>query len=294
MDLGEFAAYERSQGEKIIKVDDIYWRQVRPCFYRPLLPFREYSPEVVRPPRESMFGGVQHSLPDGFNGNSFLNLLLFEDINAYCTATLSSRRRKQLKAAGQRFIIQPVCEVEEFKKSAYPIYLSFYERTNYGYKSERRQPQYFSRWADSLFRFPKNLILGAYRDGRLQAILISQWVEDSIVYASMFCSTEALNFGVTSLVLHTVREAAASSQGVKRVFVGAYKYGKAEGVDQFYISRGCKLVRKPAALLLNPFASAVLRTCMAGQYAKLRGRLEDVVAGCRAGYSDPGPNQARI
>ncbi|HLH56564.1 MAG TPA: hypothetical protein VKY92_23470, partial [Verrucomicrobiae bacterium] len=35
------------------------------------------------------------------------------------------------------------------------------------------------------------------------------------------------------------------------------------------------LVSKPAVLSVNPLAKALLKCCMARQYAKLRGRIED-------------------
>src|SRR5579883_58125 len=238
MTVEEFAAFERSQGVNVVRTDGVYWRQVRPFFYRPLLATQEYVPRAVSAPPFALLGGFQHAVPAGASSNSFMNLLIFDDTKNYSTAGFSYGKRKRLKTALQRFVVRPIEDVKEFNESAYPVFLSFYERTHYSYKPERRESSNFSRWGESLFRFPKNLILGAYQDGRLQAVCISQWVEDVVIYASMFCSTEALKQDATALMLHSVREAVAKSPEVHYILAGAFKYEEDGGVDNFFLERG--------------------------------------------------------
>ena len=69
------------------------------------------------------------------------------------------------------FTVSPVTDVKEPKANAYAVYRSFYERTQYEFKSERRYENNFSRWAQALFQNPKVIILGAYdKDRQLVAI----------------------------------------------------------------------------------------------------------------------------
>ena len=48
MSVERFAALEGAAGLKISKQSDIYWREVRPFFYRPLAPFCKYDPQKTK------------------------------------------------------------------------------------------------------------------------------------------------------------------------------------------------------------------------------------------------------
>ncbi len=125
MNLDEFAAFERSQGQVILKIRDCHWRRVFPFFYRPLLPCDELSRETVAVPLGAFFGGVQYAVPPAQKANSKIGLLLFEDTAAYCLDSLERHKRKQVRQAEKDFIIRPIRDLEEFKSQAYPVYLSF-------------------------------------------------------------------------------------------------------------------------------------------------------------------------
>jgi hypothetical protein len=275
MTIEEFASFERRQGERIRQINGIYWRRVRPFFYRPLLPFQAYRPEAISPPSLSWFGGFQHAVPAGEKANSFLNMLLFEETEAYSLGDLHKQERRQIKRAAEDFTVSLVTDVNEFKVQAYRVYLSFYERTKYEYKSERRYEGNFSKWADSVFQNPKVIVLGAYKKNReLGAIEICHLVEDTLVGSTFFCETESLKMHVTGFMLHKMREAIAGCQAMKQIFIGNYKYAAVKGVDDFYLTRGCKLVRKPALLHINPLTAFFLKRFLPEQYARLSGKIE--------------------
>jgi hypothetical protein len=276
MSAEEFADFERIQGQSLIKVNEVFWRRVRPSFYRPLLMFREYPSESVAPPWSSRLGGFQHAVPPQETSNSFLNMLIFGDTQAYSLESLDWNRRKQVKLARKEFVIRPMHDVNEFKQKAYAVYLSFYKRTRYKYKSERRYKDRFSCWADSLFRTAKIVVLGAYRGADLGGVCVTQWVEDTLMYSTVFCDTASLKMHVTSLMLHSVRTAVAGYKQVKQIFAGPYKYEPGKGVDDFYLVRGCKLVAKAASLYINPLATIVLRRCACKEYARLCGKVDAV------------------
>jgi hypothetical protein len=274
----EFAGSERDQGQAIVTLNAIHWRRVRPFFYRPHLPFQEFHPTVVTPPLLSHFGGCQFAVPPGVTPNSLLNVLLFENAGAYSLAALDAKRRWEVRSAAKVFSIREIADVNAFKEEAFPIYLSFYERTEYGYKKERLDPVWFARWAESLFR-TKCLILGAFANEKLEAICVCRCVEDTVLYSTAFCSAQSLRQNVNSLLLHSVRQSVASQGQASRVFVGMYKFGAARGVDDFYLLRGCSLVRMPAVLRVNPLVRAFLRAFLPGVLAKLFGAFEPAETG---------------
>jgi hypothetical protein len=273
MTLGEFADFERMQGERIRQSYGVLWRQVRPFFYRPLLPFAECSPATVRQLfGHCSFSGFQHAVPEGRTGNSWLNLLLFQDVSNYSVKTLDYNRKRQVKLAAAQFTIRPIADPAEFKNDAYPIYLSFYRRTAYGFRADRQSPQGFGRWAAQLFGSHKALVLGAYREGKLAAVSVSMLVEQTLLYSTFFCDDVSLRLYVSDLMLHVVRESAAACPQVKQIFAGMYKGGK--GLDDFYLLRGCKLVRKPAHLHLNPSARFILQRFLPRQYQQMVGDIK--------------------
>ena len=273
MTIEEFAAFEGIFGQRIIAVNGTYWGQVRPLFYRPLLLYQEYQPGLVIPPSLSLLGGFQHAVPPEEKANSCLNLLIFEDAEAYSLDCLDYKRKRQAKLAAKQFVIQPITDINEFKQKAYPVYLSFYERTRYQYGSQRTKQGYFSRWADALFRISNLVILGGYRNGGLGGVSVSLLFEDTLCYATFFCNTESLRLGLSDLMLHFVREAVAKGQCAEQIFAGLYKGGN--GLDDFYLLRGCKLVRKPALLHINPVAKAFLMRFLPEQYARLVGDIKE-------------------
>jgi len=275
MTVEEFASFERSQGERIIKIKGVHWRRVRPCFYRPLLPFQEHQPEAISPPSFSWFGGFQHAVSPDRKGNSVLNALLFEETEAYSLESLNKSQRKEIKLAAREFIIRPVQDVNEFKVQAYPVYRSFYERTGYEYKSERFNRDCFCNWADSLLVNPKVVVLGAYRNNQLGAVSVTNWVENTIIYSMTFADAQSLRQHVTSLMLHSIREALAGRSQVKQMFIGMYNYYGRTSTHDFYLLRGCKLVRKPALLHINPVAKAFLMRFLPEQYARLVGDIKE-------------------
>ncbi|MGB6546693.1 MAG: hypothetical protein WA871_05640 [Candidatus Acidiferrales bacterium] len=270
----DFAALERTQGAHIREVDGVYWRRVRPFFYRPLFQFQEFSPSAVRAPAAARLGCYQFAVPNGHAANSHLNLLMFEDAPKYSIASLDQNRKRQVRLGIKALTIREISDPAELKEGGHPAYLSFFERTRYEYKSDRRDKSVFARWVDDQFRFPGNIILGAYRGSELAAVGISQVVGDTLVYSTFFAGDIGLKHCAADLMLHTVREQAAALPCVRQIFAGMYKGGN--GPDSSLVLRGCKIVRKPAILRVNPAAALFLRLCLPGRNAKLLGKFEEL------------------
>ncbi len=273
MDPPTFAACVSLLGPKIVQSGDMHWVEVRPYFYRPLLPLQEYQPGSISTPWLARLGGLQYAVKPGTEGNSFLNSLVFDQISTYSLANLDRDRRRQVRLATREFTISPLLNVEEFKRQAHPVYLSFYERTRYQVGARRQDPAFFAEWAEALFKIPRVLILGAYRQGALVGVSTSYLTGTTLFYATFFCDDESVKRHLPGLMLHTVLESAAASPDVAQVFVGMFKGHT--GLDDFYLQRGAKLVSQPARLEINPLARFFLQKFMAKQYAQLLGHLPD-------------------
>jgi CRISPR/Cas system CSM-associated protein Csm2 small subunit len=291
MTAEEFAQFRSCLGEDIIPANGTFWQRIRPCFYRPLLPYQEYPPQSVSGPGLAFFGGFQHAIPPDGRATSFMNLLLFEDLKSYSLGGLDRHERRQIKRAAEAFTVSLVTDVNEFKAQAYTVYRSFYERTKYNYKAERQHEGNFTKWAEVLYQYPKVIVLGAYDKNReLGAIGVWHLVDDTLIYSTFFCDTKSLKMHVTGLMLHTVRDAAAGCQAIKQIFRGYYKNSGAKSVDDFYFARGCKLVRKPAWLQLNPLIAFGLKRFAPEQYGRLIGDLQVARVGA---VNEPGTSSGK-
>ena len=273
MTVEEFALVERILKPGITQAGGVWWHRVRPLFYRPLLPFHEHEPHVSKPPPQARLGGFQHAVLPGKRSNSFLNLLMFDDLNAYSLDSLSRSHKRQIRRAMEQFVVRPIANLEEFQAKAYPVYCSFHQRTGYQFASQRTNRKYFDWWAEKLFQNPKLLILGGWLDGELVGISMPPLVEDTVCYTTFFCNTESLRLNFPALMLHSIMDMAAKSKCARQIFVGYHKSENGKGVDEFYFQRGYKLVRKPALLHLNPLAGLLLRHLLPRQYAHLGGDI---------------------
>jgi hypothetical protein len=268
MSVDEYAALESAMGARLVRSGDVWWRQVRSCFYRPLLPFLELDPAEVKLPRRALFGGAQFGVVAGAAANSLVDLLIFDEPQTYSLNALSQGSRRHVRRAMNTFAVRPIVDVNEFTATAHEVYLSFFRRTRYGYRRDRTDKQQFANWASALFRFPKVQVFGAYREHVLASVSVSYVVERVAFTATFFSRSDALQDYVAELMLHTIRERAAASDTIHSIFAAAA--GMERGLDEFYLRRGARLVRQPAQLKLNPIVSAALKTLQRDKWRKLR------------------------
>ena len=159
----------------------------------------------------------------------------------------------------KRFSVRHIAGVDEFRQQAHPVYVSFYQRTHYSHFKARVSPKHFSDWAESIYRQPGPMVLGAFDGTELAAVSISRAIGHTLLLSTFFARREALHHHVASLMLHEVRTAAAESGDISTVFAGLRKAGKAHSVDEFYLHRGCTIQALPARLRVNPIARLAMR-----------------------------------
>ncbi len=270
MTVAEFAAYERAMGARVLESGGVWWRQVRPFFYRPLIPFQVLNPEQVRQSQASRWGGFQHVVGESARANSRMTFLLFRRANEYRLESLEKKRRWEVRTALKNFQVQRMLEPQLLAREGHVVYLEFRQRTGYRYRADREDPERFAAWATEVVRIPKVLVWGAIEAGVLQAVVIAVPVESTLFYATFFARERALKLHVASLMLHAVRTHAAAC-GWAQVYAGQRKQGREAGVDEFYLQRGCEAVSLPARYHLNPLIESGLRLLMPRYMDKITG-----------------------
>ena len=266
MTMDEFASYKREDGMKLVKVDGIWWAEVRPFFFRPLCPFHEIAPWSKGYPAKAVLGGVLHVVPSHVPAKSCINFHVYDDLKNYSLGKLSSNRRRQIKRGLRNFTDRPITELDEFVGSAYEIYKIFYKRTNYWYKNNRTRKEEFYAWAEKLFDYPKIDKTGFYLDNKLCAIVTSFQVDDIIFGDNLFSDDHSLGMNIIDYVMHRFRESSAETDA--RYFFSGLPTGKAS-LDSSKMMRGCKLLSLPAYCKINPLALTIAKIVMKDSYHKL-------------------------
>ena len=266
MTVDELAAYQKACGVRVVKIRDTWWVEPRPFFFRTLYPLAEIDPEFNNYPLLHLVGGVLHLVPSGVGSNTSMKLFLYDELKDYSISKMATKQKWVIKKSLENFTARRITDLNEFIDTAFPIYGSFYDRTKYSYKKERSQKEAFAAWARTLFDFPKIVITGAYHEGNLAAVDISYQVENLIIDDVFFSDSQSQGLRVTDFMVHTLREAAASSDA--RYLFRGFPCGK-QTLDESKIRRGCKIYRIPAYCKVNPVALMVGKLFMNESYRKL-------------------------
>ena len=269
LSIDRYAKLESATGARLKNIDGVWWRRIRPFFYRPLFFDSKITVGSVRPPISPLIGGYQHLVHDPAQANSQMNFLVCKNDGSYSIQSLSRNYRKNIAKAQKTLIVKPIFDKDRFIHDAYPVYLSFYARTHYRYLNSRLRPERFAEWASILFSFPELLVLGAFRQDELEGVSITYQVERSVVYATHFSSDAGLKNRASELLFHSIREMAAQNEGIENIFLGMS--GGPVKLDQFKTSRGCILDSRPAFLAINPAILMFLKRGWRNKYYKLIG-----------------------
>ena len=266
MTIDDLAAYQRACGVKVVKIRDTWWIEPRPFFFRTLFPLAEIDPDSSKYPLPHLIGGVLHLVPAGVSNNTNMKMFLYDDLKSYSVDKMATKQKWVIKKSMENFQAKRITDISQFIETAFPIYQTFYDRTQYSYKKERAQKAEFSAWAKTLFDFPMIMITGAYHEDKLAAVDISYQVENLIIDDVFFSDTQSQGLRVTDFMVHTLREAAAATDA-KYLFRG-FPCGK-QTLDESKIRRGCKIYRVPAYCKVNPIALYVGKFFMNESYRKL-------------------------
>lgn len=251
-----YAAVESSSGVRIIKQGDVYWRRVRPFFYRPLFPFCRYDRMSVGRSFRKL-AACQYGVWEGQSSNSFLNFIVYDDIRSYDAEKLHRGPAKHLSFAIEHCVkVRRVFDERNFCLQGYEVYLSFYDRTKYRFAKNRTDREGFEQWAKTLFRFPELVVLGAFSGPTLLGFGVACAVEGTVIIKSGVHSNLGLELHSSDLLLHHWRITARNDTTVAMIYDSGMT---TPGIDEFKRRRGAVVKALPAHLHANPFLLNAIR-----------------------------------
>jgi hypothetical protein len=274
MTVDRYAALQRATGGRVWSQGDIWWQQVRPFFYRPVLPFESYDTKYVQ--KLSKFVVFQHATKEGQSNNSYLNPIVFNEVKKYEISKISENPRRIIHRASKVGMkIHKFIDAGEFCEQAFPVYLSFYERTKYSYGTHRRRKEGFLQWARSIFQFPEAVILGVQIGGDLLGFEISCLVDQTLIIDTVIHSDKGLKCGSSDWALHHIRLSAREQGGIEQIYHSMFT--KNSGINEFKVRRGARIMALPAYLHLHPLWLATVGTFSKEVRRQLQGLNQDQV-----------------
>ncbi len=269
MTIDEYAAYEKGNGTPLHKVGDVWWRRVRPFFYRTLFPFQTVDIGKNDP---GLAFGWQHRVADTKRANSWTNVIVFDEVAHYSLECLKRKKRSFVRKALSRLAVEVIDDRSLFCRQAHGVYIAFYERTKYPWKRERLSKEGFDKWAKHLFNHGKVVIHGVYHGGILVAINISYLVEDILIIAGFFSTNEGLKLGSSDAVWHRIREEASRYEEIKFIYIGPFS--GIQSLDESKLIRGGKILSIPSYLHMNCVLLKAIKLTEKKWYDKIAGKTD--------------------
>jgi hypothetical protein len=269
MSEGEFAGVEEDSGNTVFLRNGVWWRKVRPFFFRPLLPFKPVGPDALKG-AFGPFTGIQHAVELDQPFNSHFNILIWDRLQEYSLASVSQHTRSKIrKAVENGVVLSRVTDPEPFIREAFPVYQSFFSRTRYAFQSERQERADFEAWAGNLLSHPKLMILAATLGERLVSFYISCRVGEWVVLKAAINSEASLGLHAPDLAIHHYREQASRIPEIR--FLADSFFQEHDGVNTFKIRRGARVAAFPAMLRIPAAAGAFLKKFRKSDYRQLLG-----------------------
>jgi hypothetical protein len=273
MSVERYAAFEQATGVNVVRIGEIWWQQLRPFLYRPVLPFKKYDLTRVREGFDRV-GVFQAAVEDRQSANSHLNPIVFERPEEYDPRELRDSGRKNLnKALKNPIAVRRITDEEQFSQLAYPVYLSFYDRTKYSFDNSRRKKAKFIRWAHTVFEFPEAVVLGAFMNQELVSFEIACVVEKALILKTLVTSDKGLKLNAPDLLLHHYRAIAREYNEIGLIYDGMLSANS--GLNNYKIRRGAQVKALPAFLHFHPGLLWLVKKANSAAYERLRGLTHD-------------------
>ncbi len=250
MSVERYAAFEEATGVKVVQSAGIWWQQPRPFLYRPLLPYKKYDLTQVREGFDRV-GVFQAAVEDKQPSNSYLNPIMYERPQEYDAKKFRDSARKNLnKALRNPITVRFIVDEEQFSEMGYPVYLSFYKRTKYGFDTSRKDKAKFAEWAHAVFQFPEAVILGAFVNQELVSFEIACLVENTLILKTLVTSDKALTLNAPDLLLHSYRTIAQDHPEIQVIYDSMLSANV--GLNTYKVRRGAQVAALPAFLHIHP------------------------------------------
>jgi hypothetical protein len=277
MSIHRYAELERGFGANVVRVNHTWWVQIRPFFFRPVLPFQSFDSSMIARTRKR--GVLQHAVANGEVYDSYLNPIIFDDVQNYDPNKLRKNVRGSLKKAlSSDAIVRRIVDEQEFCKKGYAVYASFYERTGYDFGgSKKKSEAEFSKWARLLFQFPELVILGVFLADELVAFELTCVVEETLIIKTVVTSDAALKLDASDLLLHNCRISVIGQENINQIYYGMLS--RNTSLNKFKTMRGGRIHSLPSQTHLRPFVLNWLKRLRPSLHSRICGVPPSEVAG---------------
>ena len=164
----------------------------------------------------------QHAVLEDQSSNSYLNLIVYDNIRSYDGEKLHRGPVKNISLAIERGVkVKRLFDERAFCSQGYEVYLSFYRRTRYGFAKNRIDREGFEQWTKTLFLFPELVVLGALSGRDSSAFGVACAVEGTVIIKSGVHSNVGLELHTPDLMLHHWRLAARNDSTVSTIYDSA-------------------------------------------------------------------------
>lgn len=267
--IDEYADLERACGSVTVQYGGVWWRRVRPLLYRPLDPFQSTSCTAIRP-HLGPLTSVQHHLADIESANSYLNLLVFDQIKDYCIENLRKHHRRYLREALRNEIeLKQISDVRNLPDELHEVYLAFYQRSGYTFNKNRLKKSHFTNWINCHLSQPKTCVTIATHQNRPVGIYIACLLKDTLIWKTAVNSPDAVKLRVVDLILHHYHEQAKKQPEIKRIYCGYFSGDS--GLDTFKLRRGANICTLPSHLRILPWMLKLFKIVRPSVYRNLVG-----------------------
>jgi hypothetical protein len=289
MSINRYAELERGFGANVVRLDRTWWVQIRPFFYRPVLPFQSLDSSTIARTRKK--GVLQHAVAYGEVYDSYLNPIIFDDVRNYDPSRLRKNVRGSLKKAlSSDAVVRRIVDEQELCRKGYAVYESFYQRTGYDFGgSKKKSEAEFSKWARLLFQFPELVILGVFLADELVAFELTCMVEGTLIIKTVVTSDAALKLDASDFLFHNCRTSVIGQENIQQIYYGMLS--RNTSLNRFKTMRGGRILSLPSQTHLSPLVLRCLKKLRPSLHSRIYGvpPTEAVRESIMAGTADVEP-----
>ncbi|MFO0973679.1 MAG: hypothetical protein U1A27_09610 [Phycisphaerae bacterium] len=270
----DYARRRVARGHRVHRHAGTWWDQVGTAFCWPLDPLAVLPPRGVRPAWTKSPAGYQHRVAEAAAANSYLNLMLLEDVPHYAIERLDSKRRNLVRK-GLKGLAVRTPSVEEYRRDGLRVEQEFHERTRW------KSPPAAAEWpayVDFSYRDPViDHKLAAFAGERIVGLLTWFGLERTAFVTHISSAHDGLKLCANDALLFTWASLLRDSGQYDRACF--WLRSAKPSLDQFKAEHLFKPTALAARLVLNPVARLIAARWKPQHLERLHGLDE---AGIRA------------
>jgi len=246
MDKCEMPAQHTAGGDLVHCHRGVWWKQLNRLFCMPCSLFEEVDPRESWPDPRRALAGYLHLSPEGAESNAIYPAIVNDAVKQYSVKRLASKRKSgMIRGALAKLEVRPV-PTEELLREGYKVYTSWHQRVAWG---RDRTYQSFADWVQSACGNPKQMVLGAFVEGRMAAFMLP-YATGAVVAPSFLAShTDYLIHRPNDVLYHAMLCIARQTPGITLADFGPLC--SKPSLNEFKLRFG-KLREFPAYARINP------------------------------------------